>query len=98
MKNTVYLSPGVATRVVSDYISIPSFNKSDKSQFQILTGREREVLKLIAEGKCGNDIAECLRISPRTVKVHRANIMKKLNVHKSSELVVYAIKNNLIEI
>ncbi|HOP28059.1 MAG TPA: response regulator transcription factor [Spirochaetota bacterium] len=98
MKDTVYLSPGVATRIVSDYISDNPFEKNEESQFKLLTGREREILKLIAEGKCGNDIAECLRISPRTVKVHRANIMKKLNVHKSSELVVYAIKNNIIEI
>lgn len=100
MKNTVFLSPGVATKVVLDYVGLEKnrqHNTGD-SQFMLLTGREREVLKLIAEGKSGIEIAEYLRISPFTVKVHRASIMKKLNVHKSSELVVYAIKNNIIEI
>ncbi len=96
----VYLSPGVATQIVSDYISMEKSApvKEGESQFELLTGREREVLKLIAEGKSGLEIAECLRISPRTAKVHRANLMKKLGVHKSSELVIYAVKNNMIEI
>lgn len=100
MKNTIYLSPGVATKVVSDYVTLrkePGILQDD-SQFKLLSGREREILKLIAEGKSGHEIADYLRISPSTVKVHRTNIMKKLNVHKSSELVVYAIKNNIIEI
>ncbi|PKL17442.1 MAG: DNA-binding response regulator [Spirochaetae bacterium HGW-Spirochaetae-5] len=100
LKNSIYLSPGVAAKVVSDYVQMEKAGseKGEESQFKLLTGREREVLKLIAEGKSGHEIAECLRISPRTAKVHRANIMKKLDVHKSSELVIYAIKNNMIEI
>lgn len=100
LKDNVYLSPGVATRVVSDYVAIEKVGDQERagSQFDLLTGREREVLKLIAEGRSGQEIAECLRISPRTVKVHRANIMKKLGVHKSSELVIYAVRNNMIEI
>ncbi|HOP64127.1 MAG TPA: response regulator transcription factor [Spirochaetota bacterium] len=100
MKNSVFLSPGVATKVVSDYVALEKNlqDDSDNSLFKLLTGREREILKLIAEGKSGSEIAEFLRISPRTVKVHRTNIMKKLDVHKSSELVIYAVKNNIIEI
>ncbi len=100
LKDNVYLSPGVAAKVVSDYVSMEQGGSEEGSgsQFELLTGREREVLKLIAEGKSGMDIAECLRISPRTVKVHRANVMKKLGVHKSSELVIYAVRNNMIEI
>jgi DNA-binding NarL/FixJ family response regulator len=100
LRGNVYLSPGVATKVVSDYVSMEKAGPDDEgaSQFDLLTGREREVLKLIAEGKSGQEIGECLRISPRTVKVHRANIMKKLGVHKSSELVIYAVRNNMIEI
>jgi len=100
MKNTVFLSPGVATKIVSDYVTLEKNfqDESDNSLFKLLTGREREILKLIAEGMSGSEIADFLRISPRTVKVHRTNIMKKLNVHKSSELVIYAVKNNIIEI
>jgi len=100
LNGNVYLSPGVATRVVSDYVSLEKSAPLEEgaSQFDLLTGREREVLKLIAEGKSGQEIAESLRISPRTVKVHRANVMKKLGVHKSSELVIYAVRNNMIEI
>jgi DNA-binding CsgD family transcriptional regulator len=54
--------------------------------------REREVLKLIAEGKSSKEVAELLFISPRTVQHHRANIMKKLNLKKTADLVKYAIR------
>ena len=56
-----------------------------------LTTREREVLKLIAEGKSNKEIANLLFISIRTVENHRANIMKKLNLNKTAEIVKYAI-------
>ena len=69
-----------------------------QSVFDVLSSREREVLKLIAEGKDSKEIASTLRISPKTVKAHRANIMKKLGIHKLAELVTYAIKMGLVEI
>ncbi|MGA8151969.1 MAG: response regulator transcription factor [Terriglobales bacterium] len=63
-----------------------------------LTPREVEVLQLIVEGKSNKEIADRLRLSANTVAVHRANIMDALGIHKTAELVVYAIRNGLVNI
>jgi DNA-binding CsgD family transcriptional regulator len=67
-----------------------------KPDLDPLTTREREVLKLIAEGKSSKEIASLLFISIRTVQNHRANIMKKLNTRKIADLVRYAIRKGYI--
>lgn len=63
-----------------------------------LTGRELEVLQLIVNGKSNKEIADDLKLSVNTVSVHRANIMETLGIHKTAELVVYAIRNGLVNI
>lgn len=63
-----------------------------------LTRRELEILQLIVEGKSNKEIADQLQLSANTVAVHRANIMQALNIHKTAELVVYAIRNGLVNI
>ena len=63
-----------------------------------LTPRELEVLKWIVEGKSNKEIADELGLSVNTVSVHRANIMDALGIHKTAELVVYAIRNGLVNI
>lgn len=100
MKGNMYLSPRIATSLVTDYMAVKDEKQeSEKSNpFEILTSREREILKLIAEGNKSLDVAKTLRISPQTVKTHRANIMKKLDIHKTADLVYYAIKNGFVEI
>jgi len=72
--------------------------KDSKHPFDRLTIREREVLKLIAEGKSSRDIAELLFISPRTAEHHRANIRKKLGLQSTAELTKYAIKKGYTSI
>jgi len=67
--------------------------KSAKLPIETLTTREREILKLVAEGKTSKEIAELLFISPRTVEKHRYNIMQKLQLHKSAALAKYALSN-----
>jgi len=62
-----------------------------------LTSREREIVQLLAEGKSSKEVAAVLGISVKTAETHRANIMRKLQVHSVSELVRYAIKNGIIE-
>jgi DNA-binding NarL/FixJ family response regulator len=62
-----------------------------------LTTREREVLRLLAEGKSNKEVASFLRISPKTVETHRARIMSKLDVHSVGGLVRYAIRNRLMD-
>jgi DNA-binding NarL/FixJ family response regulator len=67
-----------------------------KSSFEYLTTREREILKLIAEGKSNKKIADLLFISIRTVEHHRANLMEKLNLKKTADVVKYAIYKGYI--
>jgi len=90
-----YLSPSIAGTVVAGYISSTGDTKAATS-WDILTSREREVIKLIAEGKRTKDIAEYLSLSPKTVEKHRTSMMKKLDLHSVSEVTVYAIQNGLI--
>jgi DNA-binding NarL/FixJ family response regulator len=68
----------------------------ENEKTEVLTMREREVLKLLAEGKRTKEIAEVLYISPYTVRRHRSNIMEKLNINNLAELVKYAISQNYI--
>lgn len=62
-----------------------------------LTSREREILQLVTEGKNSKEVASSLYISKKTVETHRANIMRKLHLHTVTELVRYALKNQIIE-
>ena len=59
--------------------------------------RELEVVKLVAESKCNKEVAHILQISVKTVESHRANVMEKLGLHSVTELVRYAIRNNIVE-
>ena len=62
-----------------------------------LSAREREIVQLLAEGKSSKEVASVLGISIKTAETHRANIMRKLEMHSVSELVRYAVKNCMIE-
>lgn len=90
-KDETYLSPRITKHLMADV------GGETSGQFTRLTNREREVLKHIAEGRSTDEIAKILWISPRTVKIHRQNIMKKLDLHKVADLVKYAIKAGLVE-
>ena len=85
-----YVSPFLSKELTSDFINI--CKGTAKLPAEPLTTREREVLKLIAEGKSSKEVAELLFISVRTVQHHRASIMKKLNLKKTADLVKYAIR------
>lgn len=69
-----------------------------RSHVNRLTGREREVVQLLAEGKTSKEVAIGLGISVKTAETHRANIMRKLNLHSVSELTRYAIQNKIVDI
>jgi DNA-binding NarL/FixJ family response regulator len=64
---------------------------------QRLTSREREIVQLLAEGKSSKEVASSLGISVKTAETHRANVMRKLELHSVSELVRYAVRNQIIE-
>ena len=69
----------------------------ERDSYDALTEREREILKLVAEGYTNNQIGERLFISPKTVDTHRTHIMDKLNLHSRAELVKYAMRRGLLE-
>ena len=90
-----YLSPGVSEKVIEGYLEGKESNRS-RSTWETLSQREREVLKLIAEGYKNKEIAEDLCISLKTVEKHRANLMKKLDLHNAAALTVYAMQKGLV--
>jgi len=90
-----YLSPSICDRVVAGYLA-GNDGSSKEPSWEILTKREREVIKLIAEGHKTKQIAEYLSLSPKTVEKHRTNLMKKLDLHSVSAVTLYAIQNGLI--
>jgi DNA-binding NarL/FixJ family response regulator len=90
-----YLSPGVSEKVIEGYLEGRKTLKSS-TPWDTLTQREREVLKLIAEGYKNKEIADYLYISVKTVEKHRANLMKKLDLHSTSSLTAFAMEKGLI--
>src|SRR5579883_2583343 len=91
-----YLSPMAQSVMVGDYLQRVRVGE-EKDSYSSLTEREREILKLVAEGYTNNQIAERLVISPKTVDTHRTHIMDKLNLHSRAELVKYAMRRGLLE-
>jgi len=90
-----YLSPGVSDTVIKGYLAGKE-RASVNSKLETLTLREKEILKLIAEGYKNREIGDYLCISTRTVETHRNNLMKKLNLHNASALTTFAIENGLL--
>jgi DNA-binding NarL/FixJ family response regulator len=89
-----YLSPLLADLVLDDYFRRAQ-GKTELNELAILSGREREVLQLIADGRSSSEIAQVMRISARTVDTHRHNIMKKLDIHSIAGLTNFAIRHGL---
>ena len=90
-----YISPSVSQLVIDGYLDGKKGFGSG-SPWDTLTQREREILKLIAEGYKNKEIADYLCISVKTVEKHRANLMKKLDLHSASALTAYAMERGLI--
>jgi DNA-binding NarL/FixJ family response regulator len=93
--NKPYISPGISGRLVAAYLEGRKPLESDSS-LGLLTQRERQILKLIGEGHRNKDIADYLCISLKTVEKHRANLMKKLDLHTAGDLTVFAMEKGLI--
>ena len=72
--------------------------KPDGGIKDVLTAREREVVQLLAEGKSTKEVAVVLGLSVKTAETHRSNIMRKLDIHSVSELVLYAVRNNIVQV
>lgn len=90
-----YVSPGISNLVIEGLKTGPT-PEAGKEPHERLTLREKEVLQLIAQGKSNKEIAALLKISVNTVAVHRARVMDTLGIHRTAELVLYAVKKGLI--
>ena len=90
-----FLYPGVASTLIRSYLD--RLRRGETPPGNALTGREDEVVKLIAEGHSSKDIAERLTISIKTVERHRANVLQKLGMRDRTELTRYAIRAGLVE-
>ena len=94
-KGERYLSPVVLKKVVESYVKNTS---RPQTRYDRLSPREREVLKLLAEGLSVKQIATHLNLSVKTVDAHKTNLMKKIDVHDRAELIKYAIQQKLIAV
>lgn len=90
-----FFSPAIAQMLLDDYLrQLQQRGLTDS--YELLSDREKEVIRLLAEGKSNKDVAAILKISPYTVDTHRTRIMQKLNLHNTAEIVLYAVRKKII--
>ena len=95
LRNKTYFTSKVAAMVLEGYLRGGSLFATDRNP---LTPREREVVQLLAEGSSTKEVAVSLGLSCKTAETHRSNIMRKLQIHCVSDLVLYAVRNNIIQV
>jgi DNA-binding NarL/FixJ family response regulator len=96
LSGKTYLSAEITEKVVNSYLQTNNVNNEPLTRWDTVTQRERQILKLIAEGHTNKSMADYLCISVKTVEKHRANLMKKLDLHNVSALTTYALEKGLI--
>lgn len=90
-----FFSPAVTGLLVEDYMrQLKERGLTDS--YELLTDREKEVLQLLAEGRSNKEVAALLDVGVSTVETHRANLMQKLNLHSTADIVLYAVRKRLI--
>jgi DNA-binding NarL/FixJ family response regulator len=98
-RKRMFFTPRVNDLVLAGFLDKGhAISRSEPPSLPTLTAREREITQLLAEGKSSKEVASLLNLSTKTVETHRSNIMRKLSFHSIRDLVVYAIKNNIIQI
>jgi len=98
-RNRMFFTPRVNDMVLAGFLDKGHNGREGESpRLPQLTPREREVVQLLAEGKSSKEVASLLNLSTKTAETHRSNIMRKLGFHSIRDIVVYAIKNNIIQV
>jgi DNA-binding NarL/FixJ family response regulator len=98
-RNRMFLTPRVNDMVLAGFLDKGiNGSRGETPQLPKLTPREREVIQLLAEGKSSKEVACLLDLSTKTAETHRSNIMRKLGFHSIRDLVVYAVKNDIIQV
>jgi two-component system response regulator NreC len=93
-----YLSPRLLTRLVDDFRTQSRGGPVRQPRFGTLTKREREILKMLAEGRSVKEIATGFDLSVKTIEAHKFNLMRKLDIHNKAQLVQYAIQKKIIRL
>jgi len=88
---------GFLDREISDGQTAGPEKKEDETA-AVLTGREREVIQLLAEGKTSKEVAVALHLSVKTAETHRTNLMRKLDLHSVADLTRYAVRNGIVQV
>jgi DNA-binding NarL/FixJ family response regulator len=97
-RGKTYFTPKVAAMVLDGYLRRENGTAPESPVRSRLTPREREVVQLLAEGKSSKEVAVALGLSVKTAETHRSNIMRKLELHSVSDLVLYAVRNNIVHL
>ena len=90
-----FFSRAINETLLEDYMRMLK-QQGLSDTFDLLTAREKEVLQLLAEGKTNKEVAQLLDVSPYTVESHRTNLMQKLGIHNTAEIVLYAVRKRLV--
>jgi DNA-binding NarL/FixJ family response regulator len=96
-RNKTFFTPKVAQIVLEGYLGKNPKDAASEGDCFRLTGRQREIVQLLAEGKSSKEVASALGLSVKTAETHRANIMRRLDCHSVTALVRYAIRNHIID-
>jgi DNA-binding NarL/FixJ family response regulator len=94
-KGRPFFSPQITQSLLEDYVRTLQ-QRGLQDSYELLTDREREVIQLLAEGKSNKEVATILDLSTYTVETHRTNLMHKLNLHNTAEIVLYAVRKKII--
>lgn len=98
-RDKIYFTPKVASMVLDGYLRRNTPGEPIETNGRSrLTPREREIVQLLAEGKSSKEVAVVLGLSVKTAETHRSNIMRKLELHSVSDLVLYAVRNNIVHV
>jgi len=90
-----FFSPSIANTLLEDYMRQMQ-QRGLQDSYDLLTGREKEILQLLAEGNSNKEVAAMLNLSTNTVETHRTRIMQKLDLHSAAEIVLYAVRKRII--
>lgn len=95
LRGKSYFSPAIAKTLLEDYVRYLR-QRGLEDSYDLLTGREKEILQLLAEGRANKEVANLLGLSVTTVETHRTNLMQKLGLHSTAEIVLYAVRKRII--
>jgi DNA-binding NarL/FixJ family response regulator len=90
-----FFSPAISSVLLEDYVRQLQ-QRGLEDSYHLLTDREKEVLQLLAEGRSNKEVAQLLDVGLSTVETHRANLMQKLGLHNTAEIVLYAVRKGII--